>query len=50
MIFQNEINEQRTKLSIFWFYHAKKFMLQTHKGNNKITELRTIWQRESKNS
>jgi hypothetical protein len=32
------------------FLCGNKLILELHKGNNKITELRTIVQRESQNS
>jgi hypothetical protein len=45
-----EIAAKRGQGTTDWKFKKTKKSLKINKGNNKITELRTIFQRESKNS
>jgi hypothetical protein len=44
------INKQHVNSDLTCYLLLKLYYIVTNKGNNKITELRTILQRESQNS
>jgi hypothetical protein len=47
---QNVMNIRQDLEYNKWYSHDSTLMVFVYKGNNKITELRTILQRESPNS
>jgi hypothetical protein len=53
---KNKIYSRQAAITFFFpvlvkgFYQTESYSLHVNKGNNKITELRTILERESQNS